>query len=116
MMTKPLYFVSCGSKDEDGFCDIGIDRIDNFLDNAQDANEYLCQFLSQTDPSYINDKGFIIEIYEGVNQLFGKYIDDLDDSTIQTLYDDLTEYDRQDIIDIIKPEINKLKEKLKEEL
>ena len=108
--TNTVYLVTCGAHDEDGVCNIAIEKIDDYFANAAEASYQLCNFLSQTDPSYLGEKDFIYETYDGVNQLFGKYLDDINEDTIQTLYADLKELGRQDVIDALEPEIATLRE------
>lgn len=104
-----VYLITCGSKDENGICGIGIRKIDNEFQNTKEANEQLCQFLNQTQTSYIDNKGFVHEIFENEDQIFGKYIDDIDPATISELYSDLDSEDIPIVIDVLEAQL-RLKE------
>lgn len=108
-MCKTVYMVTCGSIDEDGECKIAIEKIEDDFDDAKEATEQLCAFLGQTDETYIDEMGFVHEIYEGKDQLFGKYLDDIDQDTIAIFYDQLRELGRQDVIDVIEEQIQDLR-------
>ena len=105
---KTVYLITCGAKDEDGVCGIGIDRIDNYFYNAEEATEQCCRFLSQTDETYVDDRGFIHEIYEGEDQVFGKYLDDIKESTIKELFKDLEETGQEKVTNVLKEIANNI--------
>ena len=108
-MAKKMYFVGCGAVDEDGPCFIGVSDFEE-KSSAEDFSEYVASFLSQTDESYIDDKGFIHEIYEGKDQIFGKYLDDVSEKTAKQVIADLEELKvPSDVIYTIRKDFQKVR-------
>lgn len=84
-----LYAFFCRSRDEDGEVDIRLHRVGGDYADAREASDALVAFLSQTDAAYIDDEGFVHETYEGVDQVYCKYLDSLDGDALRRLLESL---------------------------
>lgn len=108
-MAKTVYLVTFNCEDEDGCSKIGVEDVSEYFESAEEATIQLSQFLGQTDESYIDDKGFVHEIYSGVDQVFGKYFDDVEPETVAKLAEDCLAVGISDAdIEAIKNAIAKL--------
>ena len=89
-MNKTIYLITCGSKDADGYCKPGIEKINDSIEDASEATLQLAKFLGNECETYVDERGFVHEIYENVDQVFGKYLDNLNINSIYKLVNDLT--------------------------
>ena len=107
-MAKPVYFIRLSSEDEDGKVNPGFvlgSEYDDWADGNLDAlNGHLVDFLSQTDFSYINSDGWVVEVYDGNHQVFGRYVDDVSNEAMNKYYEQIRSYGREEDISIIKKE------------
>lgn len=86
-----VYAFFCRTRDEDGETEIKLDRIDDCFHDANEASESLVAFLSQTDEAYIDENGFVHEVYGGEDQVYGKYFDFIDRKTLRGLLQSVRE-------------------------
>ena len=72
-----LYIFTWESEDEDGKTERGLEDITELSEDksASRWTEELCQFLGQTDETYIDKWGVVHEIYQGKDQPFAYYFE-----------------------------------------
>ena len=106
-----LYNIILPHEDEDGkVLKASMTKV-NFT-KSQEAAETFAQFLSQTNPSYVDRYNFIHEEYEGIDQIVGFYADDIEG--VQGQLGLLLDPEYYDIPENVRMEVERLYDQVKE--
>ena len=102
-----FYLITLGSKDEDGEVFPGVERFnpDYEGESVDDITNHLCDLFSQTDKAYVDNQKWVHEVYEGKDQVFGKYVNDISDKTMNKIYEEIKGYGKASEIPTIKSQI-----------
>ena len=99
-MKNYVYAFFCNSEDEDGKVGLKLCKIETELD-AKDLTTELIYFLGQTDGAYVDDKGYVHEVYNGKDQVYCKYFDEISIDALKELRSDMEEFGLKDEADYL---------------
>lgn len=109
---KRVYMVTLNAEDEDGKVEPSIEDVTDAhcgTTDTEDLKVQLCDFLSQTNESYIDKNGWVVEVYNGVHQPLGTYVNDIGDKTMNKIYKQIEGYGQKDAIPIIQSQVKELR-------